>query len=137
MQRSSILSGIAVILLSLFVQCACAQDEIRFGNRKIGAGVSGHQGGSGHQGESAEGFWVIESNLATPEIVTVKFYEAGNRLIYEEHLVGVRMDVSKRRTRRRLDQSLRDAQALARVPAVWQQNERTLEDRGLVAARFR
>lgn len=116
MNRSSILSGIAVILLSLSARSVCAQ--------------------------TGDGFWVVESNLATPRSVTVKFYEEGNRLIYEEHLTGVRMDVSKRRTRRRLDQSLRDARALAKstteegTRSAWQENKRALEDRGLVAARF-
>ena len=95
MKRWSILSGIAVILLSLFVQPACAQ------------GSDSRQAGGG--------FWVVESNLATPHIVTVRFYEEGNRLIYEEHLTGVRMNVSKRRTQRRLDQQLRDVLTLAKA----------------------
>lgn len=83
------------MLLSLFVQPACAQSS-------DSRPVSG-------------GFWVVESNLATPHIVTVRFYEEGNRLICEEHLTGVRMDVRKRGTRRKLDQRLRDALAKARA----------------------
>jgi len=106
MKRSNILTGIAVILLSLFV------------------------GSAGAQTKTGNGFWVVESSLAAPRDVKVRFYEEGNVLIYEEHLTGVRMDVSKRRTRRKLDQSLLDARA------VWQENKRALEDRGLVAARF-
>jgi hypothetical protein len=106
MKHSYILTGIAVILISLFVQSAAAQTK------------------------SADGFWVVESSLAAPRDVTVRFYEEGSVLIYEEHLMGVRMDVSKRRTRRKLDRSL------CEVRAAWQVNKRATEDRGIVAARF-
>jgi hypothetical protein len=110
MKHKSILTAVAAVLLSLFVQSAYAQN------------------GNGRQ--TSGGFWVVESNLATPHIVTVRFYEEGKQLIYEEHLTGVRMDVSKGGTRRRLDQSLRDARA------AWQESRRVLEDKGLVSARF-
>jgi hypothetical protein len=85
------------MVLSLSVRPACAQ--------------------SSDSHPVSSGFWVVESNLATPRIVTVRYYEEGNRLIDEEHLTGVRMDVSKRGTRRRLDQRLRDALALEKVRA--------------------
>lgn len=106
MKRQYILIYIAVILMGLF--------GLRAGAQTNGGG----------------GFWVVESSLAAPRDVIVRFYEERNVLIYEEHLMGVRMDVSKRRTRRKLDQSLLDARV------VWQANKRTTGDRGLVAARF-
>jgi len=106
MKRSYILTGIVVILLSLMVQTA------------------------GAQAKTGDGFWVVESSLAAPQDVIVRFYEQGNVLIYEEHLTGVRMDISSRSTRRKLDRSLLDAQA------AWQESKRALQDRGLVAARF-
>ncbi|WP_431217209.1 hypothetical protein ACQ86N_23345 [Puia sp. P3] len=106
MKHSYMLTGIAVILISLFVQYAAAQTK------------------------TGDGFWVVESSLAAPRDVTVRFYGEGSVLIYEEHLMGVRMDVGKRRTRRKLDGSLLDARA------AWQVYGRATEDRGIVAARF-
>ena len=147
MKRISILPVAGIILLSVFALPADAQtrDGIPFGKRRIASAkaddsVNRRQTpvGSADPGAVTSsvpahtdgGFWVIESNKATPENVIVRFYEEGNLLIYIEHLSGVPMDLSKRKTRRKLDQSLRDARS------AWQKNKTLISDKGLVASRF-
>jgi hypothetical protein len=77
------------------------------------------------------GFWVIITNAANPFFATVKFYDLENHPIYEEQLSGVRLDVNKRKTRKRLNQSLRSALLS------WETNKQLLKDKGFVAAQFR
>jgi hypothetical protein len=76
------------------------------------------------------GFWVVVTNEKTPDMATVQFYDLSKHLIYEEHLTGVRFDLSKRITRKRLNQSLQSALI------AWDENKQMLEDKGFVAARF-
>lgn len=56
--------------------------------------------------------WVIESNVKTPRISTVKFYNDKLDLIYEESISGKKIKIAKRKVRDSLDQAL--AQVLAR-----------------------
>jgi hypothetical protein len=77
------------------------------------------------------GFWVIITNAANPYFATVKFYDLENHPIYEEQLSGVRLDVNKRKTRKRLNQSLQSALLS------WETNKHLLKDKGFVAAQFR
>jgi glutathione peroxidase-family protein len=76
------------------------------------------------------GYWVVVSNVATPRVATIKFYDLENHPIYEELITGVRIDVSKKKVCRRLNQSLQSALV------AWQENKELLKNKGLVAARF-
>ena len=50
--------------------------------------------------------WVIESNVKTPKVSTVKFYNAKQELIYEEVIEGKRLNVRREKTKRILNQIL-------------------------------
>lgn len=76
------------------------------------------------------GYWVVVSNEATPRVATIKFYDLENHPIYEELITGVRIDVSKKKICRRLNQSLQSALV------AWQENKEVLKNKGLVAAQF-
>jgi uncharacterized protein YxeA len=54
---------------------------------------------------SNQGFWVIESNVNLPKVQTVKFYDANNRLMYEE-TVYTKLNTKKKKTLVALNQIL-------------------------------
>lgn len=74
-----------------------------------------------------KGFWEVVSNIARPTEATVQFYDLERHLIYEERVVGVELDLSSRRTCRRLNRSLQAA-LLA-----WAEHGQAMKDKGLVA----
>jgi hypothetical protein len=74
-----------------------------------------------------KGFWEVVSNIATPKEATVQFYDLERHLIYQERVVGVKLDLSSRRTCRRLNRSLQVA-LLA-----WEEHKQLMKDKGLVA----
>jgi len=76
------------------------------------------------------GIWQIITNVGTPDLATVRFFDLEQHLIYEEHLSGVRLDANKRKTRKLLNKSLQAALV------AWQQSPGLLRDKGLVAAQF-
>lgn len=76
------------------------------------------------------GFWEVITNEAASGLATVKFYDLSSHLIYEEHLAGVRLDLTRRKTCRRLNQSLQSALV------AWEENKQLLKDQGFVAAQF-
>ena len=47
---------------------------------------------------SDKGFWVVESNLKTPDHSIVRFYNADHKLIYTETVDGVVLNCRKKRT---------------------------------------
>jgi hypothetical protein len=55
---------------------------------------------------SDKGFWVVESNIKTPQTSTVYFYNNQNDLLYKEQLDGVKLNIKKRRTLMMLKQVL-------------------------------
>lgn len=50
--------------------------------------------------------WVIESNVKTPKISTVKFYNAKQELIYEEVVEGKRLNVRRTKVKKKLNEIL-------------------------------
>ena len=56
-----------------------------------------------------EGFWVVESNVATPQKATVYFYNAQHQLVYKEDIEKLHMDLSKAKVRRHLNAVLQQA----------------------------
>ena len=56
-----------------------------------------------------EGFWVVESNVATPHKATVYFYNAQHQLVYKEAVEKLNMDLSKAKVRRHLNAVLKQA----------------------------
>lgn len=50
--------------------------------------------------------WVIESNVKTPNISMVKFYNAEQELIYQEEITGKVINVNRAKTRNKLNQLL-------------------------------
>ena len=74
-----------------------------------------------------KGFWEVVSNIATPREATVQFYDLERHLIYQEHVVGVELDLKSRRTCRRLNRSLQAALV------AWEEHKQVMKDKGLVA----
>ncbi|GAA4327154.1 hypothetical protein [Flaviaesturariibacter amylovorans] len=60
------------------------------------------------QAAAETGYWVVESNLQRPKEATVYFYNAGHELVYQEALHGVRLNLDRPRTVRRLNNVLRE-----------------------------
>ena len=59
---------------------------------------------------SDKGFWIIESNLKTPETAVIHFYNNEKVLVYSEKVEGVQLNIKKRKTlmslKKALDESL-------------------------------
>ena len=53
------------------------------------------------------GYWVVETNNETRDYSLVQFYDPDDQLLYEERLQGVHLDVSRRKTIRLLNGTLR------------------------------
>ena len=53
-----------------------------------------------------DGFWVIESNVKTPRQSTVYYYNRSNEVIYREDVSGRKLNTTRRKTVRRLNQVL-------------------------------
>ena len=60
------------------------------------------------------GYWVIESNVTTPNQATVYFYNRYHQLIYKEAVNGAPLDVSKAKVRRQLNSVLKQSLALSK-----------------------
>lgn len=55
---------------------------------------------------SDRGFWQIESNIHSPDRSIVYFYNNEKVLVYKEHLQGLILDLTKKRTKQRLKRAL-------------------------------
>ena len=55
---------------------------------------------------SEKGYWVVESNIKTPENSIVYFYTNDHKLVYTEKVNGVVLNTSKRKTRMKLKKVL-------------------------------
>ncbi|MFD1470393.1 hypothetical protein ACFQ48_19350 [Hymenobacter caeli] len=74
------------------------------------------------------GYWNVETNLATHDYTLVRFYDGHDRLVYQERLAGLCLDLARpaahrcRRTARQLNRALarvlRDPAAAARAPGL-------------------
>ncbi len=79
---------------------------------------------------TAEGFWVLESNVKTPETTIAYFYNNDQVLVYKEKIEGVRLNVNKRKTVKQLNAVLQ--QALT----AWKNEKAVRENKGLLASRL-
>jgi len=55
---------------------------------------------------SEKGYWIIESNIKTPETSIVYFYTNDNTLVYKEKIEGVVLNVKKQKVKMRLKKLL-------------------------------
>jgi hypothetical protein len=46
---------------------------------------------------SEKGYWIIESNIKTPENSIIYFYNNDNELVYKEKIEGVQINLKKKR----------------------------------------
>lgn len=56
-----------------------------------------------------EGYWVVESNTASPKNSTVYFYTNQAILIYKENVTGKKINVKRKKTVFQLNQVLRQS----------------------------
>lgn len=54
-----------------------------------------------------EGYWVIESNIVTKDFTWIRFYTEEGRLLYEEKIEGVSLDISRKKNVRMLNRTLK------------------------------
>ena len=52
------------------------------------------------------GYWVVESNQLTRDYTVIRFYDSQHRLLYEENLEGVYLNIKKRRHVKMLNKTL-------------------------------
>ena len=74
------------------------------------------------------GYWVIESNKKTPRQSVVHFYTNEGVQVYQEEVVGKKINLNKRKTRMRLKQ------VLDRSLASWQQDQPLDHNAGLLVS---
>ncbi|HEU4470060.1 MAG TPA: hypothetical protein VFR58_03175 [Flavisolibacter sp.] len=79
---------------------------------------------------SSEGFWVVQHQVKTPRQSVIYFYNGDKQLIYKEEITGVRINLKKRKTVRRLNAVLNEAET------AWKQ-EKALQANTLVMNKFR
>jgi hypothetical protein len=53
-----------------------------------------------------KGYWVVESNIKTPENSIVRFYNNEQKLIYTENVTGTVLNTKKRSTLKKLKRAL-------------------------------
>lgn len=56
-----------------------------------------------------EGYWVVESNIKTPQKCTVYFYNNQHQLVYKEETNDLKLDISKGKVRRQLNAVLQQS----------------------------
>jgi len=72
---------------------------------------------------SDKGYWVIESNVKTPENSVIYFYNNDNELVYKEKLEGIRINWKKRRVLMHLKTVLEQSIASWNQQHLFKQNE--------------
>jgi hypothetical protein len=80
---------------------------------------------------SPNGYWVVESNIKTPLNSIIYFYNNDNQVIYKEKLVGIRINIKKRKTLMGLRKILEAS------VAAWNTKQSPGENRLLVANAFK
>jgi hypothetical protein len=58
---------------------------------------------------SENGYWNIEQNIKTPKKSTVYFYSNDHQLLYKEDIVGLRININKRKVKMNLKKVLDQA----------------------------
>ncbi|HEY1060934.1 MAG TPA: hypothetical protein VGE44_04580 [Daejeonella sp.] len=74
--------------------------------------------------DKSKGTWVVESNVLSPKIQVIKFYNSREELIYQEEVKNKRIRIEKERVRKSLDKALNYALV----------NEKVLERDSLTAS---
>ena len=75
---------------------------------------------------SAKGWWVVESNIHTPKVNIVYFYNNDGVLVYKEKIEGLRINPTKKTIRMQLKQVLESA------VVTWEKKHELREDQALV-----
>ncbi|OQP67376.1 hypothetical protein A3860_03225 [Niastella vici] len=75
---------------------------------------------------SEKGWWVVESNIHTPKVNTIYFYNNDGVLVYKEKIEGLRINSSKKTIRIQLKQVLETA------VVTWQKEHQLKENESLV-----
>jgi len=75
---------------------------------------------------SSKGWWVVESNIHTPKVNIVYFYNNDGVLVYKEKIEGLRINSSKKATRMQLKQVLESA------VVTWEKEHQLKENESLV-----
>jgi hypothetical protein len=81
------------------------------------------------RGQSASGHWLVEQHRDTVATQRVFFYTKDNLLLYKEEVRGIKINVNRDRTVKRLNE------LLAKVAAEWQ-NTHAVASRQLVLDHF-
>ncbi|WP_410222331.1 hypothetical protein [Pedobacter sp.] len=71
--------------------------------------------------------WVIESNVKTPKIQVIKFYNAQQELIYEEEVKGFKVNINREKVRTALNAILDEVL----------QKDKAIQKENLVMARLK
>src|SRR5438128_6197069 len=58
---------------------------------------------------SDKGFWIIESNIKTPDTSVIHFYNNDNVQVYSEKMEGITLNLKKRKTLMRLKKALEES----------------------------
>ena len=75
---------------------------------------------------SAKGWWVVESNIHTPKVNIVYFYNNDGVLVYKEKIEGLRINPAKKTIRMQLKQVLESA------VVTWEKEHQLKENESLV-----
>lgn len=65
--------------------------------------------------DKSKGTWVVESNVMSPKVQVIKFYNSREELIYQEEVKNKRIRIEKERVRRYLDKALNYALANEKI----------------------
>lgn len=56
--------------------------------------------------DKSKGTWVVESNVMSPKVQMIKFYNSRQELIYQKEVKNKRIRIERERVRRSLDKAL-------------------------------
>lgn len=76
---------------------------------------------------SRKGYWMVESNVKTPKSSIIYFFNNDNVMVYKERVDGIRLKISKTKTRMRLKDILEQS------VTAWEQKRICPENTFLVA----
>lgn len=80
---------------------------------------------------SSIGYWVVESNVATPLNHIIRFYTNENELVYTEKLNDAKLKLRKLKVRLQLKEVLESA------VVAWQKNKTPQENKAYVSLRLK
>jgi len=80
---------------------------------------------------SDRGYWQVESNVKTPKVAIIYFYNNDRVLVYKETIDGIRMNLKKKRILMCLKT------VLEQTVTAWEQKHAAGEDKDLLAVELR